>query len=113
MGLLIDKKPKHKRRVLTEEKLDDVGTRLEHTSRKSLKLLAQRNGVSKSSASRTTQMLKLDRIKQQKFKHTLQPRGPASRVHFCSWFLQSVVEGEIDPQLNCFLMKHGFSCRDK
>jgi hypothetical protein len=34
--LLIDKKQKHKRRVLTEEKLDDTGARLEHTPRKSL-----------------------------------------------------------------------------
>jgi hypothetical protein len=41
MGLLIDKKQKHKRRVLTEETLDDAGARLEHTSRKSLKRLAQ------------------------------------------------------------------------
>jgi transposase len=32
-GLLIDKKQKHKRRVLTEEKLDDMGARLEHTPR--------------------------------------------------------------------------------
>jgi hypothetical protein len=31
--------------------------------------------------------------------NSLQPRDPSSRVHFCSWFLQSVVEGEIDPQL--------------
>jgi transposase len=30
MGLLIDKKQKHKRRVLTEEKLDDIGARHEH-----------------------------------------------------------------------------------
>jgi hypothetical protein len=25
-----------------------------------------------------------------------------SRVHFCSWFLQSVVEGEIETQLTLF-----------
>jgi hypothetical protein len=25
-----------------------------------------------------------------------------SRVHFCIWFLQSVVKGEIDPQLTFF-----------
>jgi hypothetical protein len=31
--------------------------------------------------------------------HALQPCNPASRVHLCSWFLQSVVEGENDPQL--------------
>jgi hypothetical protein len=57
--VLIDKKQKHKRRVLTEEKLDDTGTRLEHTPRKSLKRLAQETGVSKSSARRATQLLEL------------------------------------------------------
>jgi hypothetical protein len=59
MGLLIDKKQKHKRQVLTEEKLDDTGARLEHTPKKPLKHLAQETGVSKSSARTTTQMLKL------------------------------------------------------
>jgi hypothetical protein len=44
MGFVIDKKQKYKRRVLTEEKLDDIGTRLEHTPRKSLKRLAQETG---------------------------------------------------------------------
>jgi hypothetical protein len=39
-GLVIDKKQKHTRRVLTEEKLDDIGARLEYTRRKSLKCLA-------------------------------------------------------------------------
>jgi hypothetical protein len=34
--LLLDKKQKRKRRVLTEEKLDDIGARLEHTTRKPL-----------------------------------------------------------------------------
>jgi transposase len=47
--LLIDKKTEHKRRVLTEEKLDDIRARLEHIPRKSLKRLAQETGVSKSS----------------------------------------------------------------
>jgi hypothetical protein len=42
----------------------------------------------------------------------LQPRDPASRIHFCSWFLQSVVEGEIDPQLPFFSDKRGLTCRD-
>jgi hypothetical protein len=40
MVLLIDKKQKHKRWVLTK-KLDDTGDRLENTPRKSLKHLAQ------------------------------------------------------------------------
>jgi transposase len=39
-GLLIGKKPKHKCRVVTEAKLDDIGDRLEQTPRKSLKHLA-------------------------------------------------------------------------
>jgi transposase len=58
-GLLIDKKQKHKRRVLTEEKLDDIGARLEHTPTKSLKHLAQETGVSKSSARTAIQLLKV------------------------------------------------------
>jgi transposase len=58
-GLLIDKKQKHKGRVLTEDKLDDIGARLEHTSRKSLNRLVQENGMSNSSARTATQLLKL------------------------------------------------------
>jgi hypothetical protein len=45
--------------MLTEEKLDDIGARFEHTPRKSLKHLAQKTGMSKSSARRATQLLKL------------------------------------------------------
>jgi hypothetical protein len=40
-GLLINKKQKYKRRVLTEEKLDDIRARLEHTPRKSPNCPAQ------------------------------------------------------------------------
>jgi hypothetical protein len=52
-------------------------------------------------------MLKLRRYKTTLI-HALQPRDPASRVHFCSWFLQSVVEGEISPQLTFFSDEAGF-----
>jgi hypothetical protein len=48
-GLLIDKKQTNKRRVFTG-KLDDIGARLEHTPRKSLKHLAQDTRMSKSNA---------------------------------------------------------------
>jgi hypothetical protein len=44
--------------VLTEEKLDDIGARIEHTPRKSLKCVAQEIGVSNSSARTATQLLK-------------------------------------------------------
>jgi hypothetical protein len=87
--------------VLIEEKLDDIGARLEYTPRKPLKRLAQETGVSKSSARTATRLLKLIPYKTTVI-HALQPCHPASRVHFCSWFLQSVVEGEIDPQLIFF-----------
>jgi hypothetical protein len=100
-GLLIDKKQKHKRRVLTEEKLDDIGPGLEHTSRKSLKRLTQETGVSKSSARTATQLLKLRPYKITAI-HALQLRDPTRRVHFFSWFLQSVVLGKIDPQFTFF-----------
>jgi hypothetical protein len=57
--------------------------------------------VSKSSARKATKLLKL-RHYETTVTHTLQPQNPASRVHFCSWFLQSVFEGETDPQLTFF-----------
>jgi transposase len=88
--LLIDKKQKHKRRVLTEGKLEDIGARLEHAPRKSLKHLAQEAGKSMSSARLSTQYLK-PRSYKTTVIHGLQPRDEASRVHFCSWFQQSVV----------------------
>jgi hypothetical protein len=53
--------------------------------------------VTKSSARTAAQLLKLRPYKT--VIHALHPRDQASRVHFCNWFLQSVVEGEIDPQL--------------
>jgi hypothetical protein len=86
--------------VLTEEKLDDIEARFDYTSRKSLKRLAQVTGVSKSSARRSTQLLKLRPYKTT-VMHALQLRDPPSRVNLRCWFLQSIVEGEIDSQLTC------------
>jgi hypothetical protein len=57
--------------VLTKEKLDEVGARLEHTPRKSLKRLVQETGMSKSSARTATQLLKLGPYKTTVI-HTLQ-----------------------------------------
>jgi hypothetical protein len=57
-GLLIDKKQKHKRLVLTEEKLDELGARFEHTPRKSMKRLSEETVVTKSSSRTATQLLK-------------------------------------------------------
>jgi hypothetical protein len=87
--------------VFTDERLDDIGGRLEHTPRKSLQRLAQETGMSKCSARTSTQLLKLRRYKTTVI-HTLQPRNSASRVRFYNWFLQSVAVGEIDLQLTSF-----------
>jgi hypothetical protein len=110
MGLLIDKKQKHEHQVLTEEKSDDIGARLEHTPRKSQKRLAQGTGVSKSSARTATQLLKLRPYKTTAI-HALQPSDSASSVRFCNWFIQTVVRGEIDPQLT-FFSDEAWSHRD-
>jgi hypothetical protein len=82
------------------KKLHDTEARLEHILRKSLKCPVQHTGVPKSSARTKTKLL--GPMKQQKYTHALWPRNPASKVLLCSWFLQSVVEGEIDLQLAFF-----------
>jgi hypothetical protein len=80
---------------------DDIGARLEHTPRKSLKGPAQGTGESESSARMATQLLKL-RPHKTRVILALQPCNSASRVCFCSWFLQSAIEGEINLQLTFF-----------
>jgi hypothetical protein len=111
VGLITDKKQGHKHRVLTEEKLDDIGARLERAHRKSLKCLSWEAGVSKSSAKSSTQLLKLRPYKTT-VMHALQPCDPLSRVHFCIWFLQSVVKGKISLQLTFFYDEAWFHLRD-
>jgi hypothetical protein len=100
-GLSINKKQKHKRRVLTE-KLDDIGGRLEHTPRKSLERLVQETGVSKPSTREATQLLKLRPYKTAIHACLAAARSSQKDLFFCSWFLQPVIEGEIDPQLTFF-----------
>jgi hypothetical protein len=86
--------------VLTEEKLDDIEARFEHTPRKSLKRLAQETGVSKSSARTATQLLKLGPYKTaiHVLQRAIQLAVFVSAVDSCSLH----VEGEIDPQLTFF-----------
>jgi hypothetical protein len=78
--------------------------------RKSVKRL-QETAVSKSSARRTMHLPKLRPYKTT-VTDALHLLDPVSRVCFCSWFLQSVVKGEIDPQLMFFSGKCGVTCRD-
>jgi hypothetical protein len=58
-GSVTRQEKKYKVLVLTEEKLEDTGTRHEHSPRKSLKNLAQEIEVLKSNARTATQLLKL------------------------------------------------------
>ena len=58
-GSVKNRKFNRRRHVLTEETLDGIGERLEHTHQKSLKRLSQETGVSVSSVQRATKLLKL------------------------------------------------------
>jgi hypothetical protein len=104
----VDKKPVKKCCVLTTEKLDKIGGMLELVLLKSPRCLAQETSTSKSSGTKVPKLLKLQPYKAT-VVHALQPRELASKINFCSWFLQSAHDGQVDPHLIIFfLMKHGF-----
>ncbi|XP_069683792.1 probable ATP-dependent RNA helicase DDX52 isoform X1 [Periplaneta americana] len=75
-GSILNKKRVQERRVLTEEKLDEIGARLENTPQKSLKCLAQETGISKSSAAVATKLLKLKPFKVLKPTEVCSPHTP-------------------------------------
>jgi transposase len=58
-GSFLDKKYTRQNAVLTEETLDEIRTRLEHSPRKSLAQLAQQAQISKTAAWRATKSLHL------------------------------------------------------
>ena len=58
-GYVKNRKVNSRRHVLTEETLDEIGERLEHTLQKSLKRLSQETGVFVSSVQRATKLLKV------------------------------------------------------
>jgi hypothetical protein len=45
--------------------------------------------------------------------HALKEHDPVRRIRFCDWFLQSVLDGEVDPQLVFFSDEAWFSLRGK
>ena len=49
-GSILDKKRNVKQRVLTEQKLEEIGERLQNSPQKSLSRLAQETDISKASA---------------------------------------------------------------
>ena len=62
-GSIFDKKRNVKRRVLTEQKLEEIGERLENSPQKSLRRLAQETDISKASAWKAIKLLKLKSYK--------------------------------------------------
>jgi hypothetical protein len=82
--------------VLTEDKLGDIGARLETSPRNFLKCLAQEMSISKSSSQKATKLLKL-RPYNTTVVHALKEHDPVARIHFYNWFLQSVHDGVVDP----------------
>ena len=58
-GSVKNRKVNHRRHILKEETLNEIGERLEHTPQKSLKHVSQETGVSVSSVQRATTLLKL------------------------------------------------------
>lgn len=61
-GSINDRTRNSKKRVLTEKKLSEIVESLENSPNKSLRLVSQQVGVSKSSAHRATKLLKLKSI---------------------------------------------------
>jgi hypothetical protein len=90
--------------------LDDVGARFETSPRKSLKRLAQEKGVSRTSAWRATKLLK-----EQPYKttivHALKEHDLVVNINFSDWFLRSINDGEVDPQLVFLFDEAWFSLR--
>jgi hypothetical protein len=74
---------------------------LDITFIKTSKRQAQEIGASKSSARRVIQLLKLRTSKATAIK-AFQPRHPPSGIQLFSWFLESVVLGEINSQFTFF-----------
>ena len=62
-GSVKNRKVNRGRNVLTEETLDEIDERLEHTLQKSPKPLSQETGISVSSVQRAIKLLKLHTVR--------------------------------------------------
>jgi hypothetical protein len=100
-GSFLDKKYARQNAVLTEETLDEIGARLEHSLRKSLARLAQQAQLSKTTAWRATKNLHVRPCKITQVQ-VIEEGDYGRRTHFRNWFLQAVHDGILDPKLTCF-----------
>jgi hypothetical protein len=86
-----------------EGKLADIRARLETSPSRSLKRLAQETSVSITFERRATKVLQLRRCKT-RVVHALKEHDPLAKIllHFSNWFLHSVKDGEVYPELVFF-----------
>jgi hypothetical protein len=100
-GISIDRKPLKRKRVLTEENLDDIGHRLENPPRKSLRRLAQQSWFSVESAWTATKML---HIRQYKITVApeIKPVDYEKLVRFLNWIIRHMHDVLTDPKLIYF-----------
>jgi hypothetical protein len=68
---------------------------------------ALETSISETSGRRATKLLQLRPCKTS-VVDALKEHDPVARIHFCNWFLQSVYDGEVDPQLVFSLVRPGF-----
>jgi hypothetical protein len=68
--------------------------------------------VTKRSGRRATKLLQLRPCKAS-LVDAWKEHDPVARIHFCNWFLQSVYDGEVDPQLVFFSSEALVSLRGK
>jgi hypothetical protein len=87
-----------KKRVLTDEKLEDIQDRLEISPRKSLRRLSQETGVPVGSVSKETKLITF-RPYRVRVVHELKPVDAPQSIRFCKWMLKNVHDGLVDPQL--------------
>jgi hypothetical protein len=91
-------KSQSKRNVLTEEKVKDIQTGLQVSPREPLRCLAQETSVLLGSAFTATKLIEFCPYKIT-VVHELKQPAFAARIGFCSWLLQNVHDGIVDPQL--------------
>jgi hypothetical protein len=95
-GILIDRKPLKRNRVLTEEKLDCIGHRSENSPRKSLLQLARKSGASVGNVWTATKLLHIRRYKITVVPE-IKPVDYEKRVRFCNWLINHVHDRLLDP----------------
>ncbi|KAJ4447277.1 hypothetical protein ANN_09281 [Periplaneta americana] len=110
-GFFLNKKRVQQRRVLTEEKFDEVGVRLEHSPRKSLRRLGQEFNIFKTSAFVVTKLLKLKPYRVT-VVHALQPQDPvAVKMMICRCELVKARSKNPERRILPPLCRFRYNCR--